>query len=80
MSPLTPVELDRAEREINANLAIVDALQGVPARRVCLHPDRTFTQPEHGPNRLECDYCPAWSTGASGHPAPDLMPSLYLDT
>lgn len=78
MSPLTPDELDRAERAINANLARVDQEQGAPRRAVCLHPDRTVTLPEPGLTRMECDYCPAWSAGAFGRPAPDLMPHTYL--
>lgn len=79
MSPLTPVELDRAEREINVNLAEQAALHGRPVQRVCLHPDRTYSWPEPGRTRLECDYCPAWSEGALWHPAPDLMPHTYFD-
>lgn len=79
MSPLTPAELDRAEREINTNLARVDEVQGAPRRRVCLHPDRSYSRPDPDTVRLECDYCPAVSTGARRLPPDDLMPLLYLD-
>lgn len=72
MSPLTPDELDRAERAINANLRL-----RTPPLAVCLHPDRTVTLPEPGLTRMECDYCPSWSAGAFGRPAPDLMPHTY---
>jgi hypothetical protein len=75
---MTPAELDRAEREINANLAVVDALQGAPRRRVCLHPDRTRTATDRFV-RDECDYCPVVSVVyGPGTPA-DLMPHIYLE-
>lgn len=78
MTPLTPAELDRAEREINANLEGWDAGHGRPVQRVCLHPDRTVTQQDEVV-RVECDYCSAWSEGAFGYPVPDLMPHTYSD-
>lgn len=79
MSPLTPAELDKAEREINANLAVVDTLQGTPRRRVCLHPDRSYVRPDPSTVLLECDYCETTAVGAYGFPSDDLMPHLYID-
>lgn len=75
MSPLTPAELDRAEREINRNLAAVDAAQGAPRRAVCMHPDRSVMPGVTGTG-MQCDYCDAFAVAPYG--VPDIMPTLYL--
>ena len=72
---MSPVELDRAEREINRNLSLSET-DGT--RRVCLHPDRTVTAlAEADAIRVECDYCPAAVLSLLRAGVPDLMPYLY---
>ena len=73
MSPLTPAELDSAERAINANLALQYPGQTPCLQQVCLHPDRTVRwEPDPGLWVTECDYCPAFTVGPG-----DLMPHVY---
>jgi len=73
----TPEQRQTAEDRINATLALgnTDLVQ----RRVCVHPDRTTTVIDGG-YKIECDYCPAWSTVMFGGTWPDIEPWYYEDT
>lgn len=73
---LTPAERLRAENVINYNLALEGPI--LPARRVCLHPDRTVINMRGG-YKIECDYCPGFATVMFGGTWPDIVPFYYLD-
>jgi hypothetical protein len=72
---LTPEQRLSTEQAINDHLA---ASFG-PGRRVCLHPDRTSSRLDNGGYKIECDYCPSFSTVAPGGTWPDIEPRYYME-
>lgn len=72
MGPETPAEVQHQEDWVNRTLQ-----PDYPGVHVCLHADVTVTHHGDGSASVECDYCPAMASVATGEA---VRPSAWYFT